>query len=86
MLMEGLKPVATLKDSLAVATLNEATNKETKADMIQALLADYKQLKAETLAALEVAEEEGNVVIADLLTTLSVTYSKHIWMLGELVK
>lgn len=86
MLMEGLKPVATLKDSLAVATIKEATNKESKSDMVQSLLADYKQLKAETLSALEVAEAEGNVVVADLLTSLSVKYSKHIWMLGELVK
>ena len=44
MLMLEMKPVATLKDSLAVATLKEATGTETVKEMIQNVLNDYKHL------------------------------------------
>ena len=86
MLMVGMKPVATLKDSLALATIKEANKEATKEEMVGATLDSYKQMLDEFKVALDIAEEEGDVIVADLLTNSIVAFAKHIWMLGELLK
>lgn len=86
MLMLGYKPVATLKDSLAVATLAEATNKETTKEMIASIIKDYKQLNEEFGQILDLADEAGDDVTADVITGGRVSIQKHIWMLQELLK
>lgn len=86
MLMLGYKPVGTLKESLAVATLKDATNKDSCKEMIQAVLDDYKQLDKEYGEILEVAGDLGDDVTEDILTTHRVSFQKHIWMLAQLLK
>src|SRR5690606_29508236 len=43
----GGKPVASLKEYLEVATLEEAGNESTANEMVAALVADYKKIKDE---------------------------------------
>lgn len=86
MLMLNMKPAATLKDSLAVATLKEATGKETVEQMVQAVLEDYKHLDKAFAEVLELAGEAGDDVTEDLMTSTRMTFQKHIWMLTETLK
>jgi|SRR5690554_944721 starvation-inducible DNA-binding protein len=86
MLMLNMKPVATLKDSLAVATLKEATGNETTKEMIQQVLNDYKQLDASFKELLVLAEEANDDVTQDIMTSNRAVFQKHIWMLNELLK
>lgn len=86
MLMLNMKPVATLKDSLAVATLKEATGNETTKEMIQQVLNDYKQLDASFKELLVLAEEANDDVTQDIMTSNRAVFQKHIWMLSELLK
>ncbi len=86
MLMVEMTPVATLKDSLALATIKEATNKETTEEMLQNVLNDYIHLNERFGKTLEAAEEAGDDVTADLMTTIRAQFQKHIWMLREMIK
>lgn len=86
MLMLNMKPVATLKDSLAAATLNEATGKESVEEMVKNVLEDYKHLNANFEEILEFAGEAGDDVTEDIMTSTRITFQKHIWMLNELLK
>lgn len=86
MLMLGMKPVATLKDSLAVATLKEATGKESVKEMVESVLQDYKNLDANFKEILDLAGEADDDVTEDIMTSTRLTFQKHIWMLTELLK
>ncbi len=86
MLMIGEKPVATLKGALELATIKEATGKETTKEMIESLIHDYKLLNDEFGHAIPVAESTNDDVTVDLLTSNRAVFQKHIWMLQELLK
>ena len=86
MLMLELISVATLKGSLELATLKEATNKESTNEMIQSVLNDYLHLNERFGKTLELAEEAGDDVTADVMTTIRASFQKHIWMLKEMIK
>ncbi len=86
MLMLEMTPVATLKGSLELATLKEATNKESTNEMIQSVLNDYLHLNERFGKTLELAEEAGDDVTADVMTTIRASFQKHIWMLKEMIK
>lgn len=86
MLMIGYKPVATLQQSLQVATIKEATGKETSKDMVAQVLEDYKLLNEGFNEVLELAEELNDDVTADLMTSTRANFQKHIWMLTEYLK
>ena len=84
--MIGEKPVATLKGALELATIKEATGKETTKEMIESLIHDYKLLNDEFGHAIPVAESTNDDVTVDLLTSNRAVFQKHIWMLQELLK
>lgn len=86
MLMLEMKPVATLKDSLAVATLKEATGKETVKEMVQSVLDDYKHLNEGFKEVLDLASEREDDVTEDIMTSTRVTFQTHMWMLREVLK
>lgn len=84
--MIGEKPVATLKEALELATIKEASGKETNKEMIESLIHDYKLLNDEFGHAIPAAEAADDDVTVDLLTSTRATFQKHIWMLSELIK
>lgn len=86
MLMIGERPVASLKDSLALATLKEAGGNESSKEMVEIVLADLRQLNDEFGQVLKAAEEADDDVTADLMTSTRASFQKHIWMLRELLK
>lgn len=86
MLMIGEKPVGTLKGALELATIKEATGKETTKEMIESLIHDYRLLNDEFGHAIPIAESTNDDVTVDLLTSNRAVFQKHIWMLQELLK
>lgn len=86
MLMLKMKPVATLKESLEVATLKEATGNESVKEMVQNVLSDYLHLDANFKEILDLASETDDDVTEDIMTSNRATLQKHIWMLNELLK
>ncbi|QED46322.1 Dps family protein [Cytobacillus dafuensis] len=82
LLASGGTPVATMKEYLSIATIQES-NGETNADeMVSSLVADYKQLKAELKELAELADQHDHDVINDLAVGLLVKLEGHIWMLN----
>ena len=86
MLMLEMKPVATIKESLALATIKEATGKETTVEMVENVLSDYRYLDERFKAVLDAAEAIEDDVTADLMTTVRADFQKHIWMIRERIK
>lgn len=85
-LMLGGKPVATLKQSLELASIQEASGLETKEEMIKVVINDFRQIDAELKEGVKLAEVQEDDVTVDLLTTTRASLQKHIWMLSELLK
>ncbi|KAB2329930.1 DNA starvation/stationary phase protection protein [Cytobacillus depressus] len=78
----GGKPVATMKEYLSIATIEE-TNGETNAnDMVASLINDYKLLKTELKELADLADQHDNDTINDLAVELLVKVDTHIWMLS----
>lgn len=81
LLAVGGTPVATMKEYLALATLEETTG-ETKADeMVQSLVNDYQQLRTELKEIAELSDESGDDSINDFAVGLIIKLDTHIWML-----
>ncbi|ERJ13108.1 Dps family protein [Haloplasma contractile] len=85
-LMLDEQPVATLKDFLELATIEEAKGTETTEEMIDSLLSDFEQLNNELGEGIEISEGLSDDVTADLLTGIRASLQKHIWMLKSTLK
>jgi len=80
LMLEGT-PVATMKEFLELASLKEATGKESVKEMMAAVLADFEQLNKEFGEGIEIAEAAGDDVTVDLFTGIRAWLQKAIWML-----
>ena len=79
-LMLNERPLATLKDFLAVTTLKEATGNETAEEMLENLLVDLTQLNQELTETIKLAQEVEDEVTVDILLGITSSFQKHIWM------
>lgn len=78
----GGKPVATLRESLELATIKEASGNESPDDMVAAIVADFEVLDKELREGMSIAEEAGDEATSDLLLGVVSTLEKHRWMLN----
>ncbi|WP_410771734.1 Dps family protein [Fontibacillus sp. BL9] len=78
----GGKPVATLRDSLAIATVSEATGGETPEAMVSAIVSDFSALQDELKQGMEAAEQSQDEATGDLLLGILSALEKHNWMLN----
>ncbi|HEY4391744.1 MAG TPA: Dps family protein [Paenibacillus sp.] len=78
----GGKPVATLRESLELATIKEAAGNESPEQMVAAILADFEEFDKELREGMSIAEEAGDEATSDLLLGVVSTLEKHRWMLG----
>lgn len=78
----GGRPVSTLKGSLELATIKEATEKETTNEMVESVLADFNLLIADLSELMEVSEEANDQGTADLALGLKTELQKNVWMLN----
>ncbi|KAA9017074.1 Dps family protein [Niallia endozanthoxylica] len=78
----GGQPIATMKEFLEIATIEETAGEIKASDMVAALVRDYIEIKAglEQLAAS--AEEENDTITNDLAVGLIESIDTHVWMLN----
>lgn len=77
----GGEPIATMKEYIHTATLNETNGEKTANEMVQSLIKDYKQVKDDLKQLIKLADENDDDVTADLATGLIEKLDTHIWML-----
>lgn len=78
----GGKPVATLRESLSIATVAEAAGGESPQEMVSAVIADFKKLANELKEGMNAAEEAQDEASGDLLLGILTSIEKHNWMLN----
>lgn len=78
--LEG-KPVATLKESLELASVKEAKGGEEADGMVQSIVDDFTILIEELKAGMELAVEAGDDTTGDMLLAVHQSLEKHNWML-----
>ena len=87
LLMMGGKPLASLKDFLANASIEEAEMKEIKSkEIYKVVLADFRILLEEVKEIKVSADEENNYLISALMDEYIKQFSKSIWMIGQVVE
>lgn len=77
----GGQPVATMKQYLEYANIEENNHETTAEEMVQTLVNDYSLILEESKLAIELAEEANDEVTADKFLALTETLGTHIWML-----
>ncbi|MCG7337199.1 DNA starvation/stationary phase protection protein [Sporosarcina sp. ACRSM] len=82
LLASGGTPVATMKEYLNLATLEETKGESSANEMVASLVEDYKHLKQELKALAELSAQQEDDVINDLAVGLLVKVDTHIWMLS----
>ncbi|KMY55128.1 MULTISPECIES: Dps family protein [Bacillaceae] len=78
--LEG-KPVATLKESLQMASVNEAEGGETAEQMVQSTVDDFTTMINELKEAMDLAAEVNDETTGDMLLSIHQGLEKHVWML-----
>ncbi|WP_203361410.1 Dps family protein [Bacillus sp. REN10] len=77
----GGEPVATLKESLEMATVSEAEGKESAEEMVQSVVNDFSTIIAELKEAMDLAGEVNDETTGDMLLAIHQGLEKHVWML-----
>jgi starvation-inducible DNA-binding protein len=78
----GGQPVATMKEYLSIATIEETKGETNANDMVASLVEDYKHLRKELKELADLADENDQDSINDLAVGLLVKLDTHIWMLS----
>lgn len=77
----GGRPVSTLKGTLELATIKEATETESTSEMVSSVLYDFELLIADLSKLMEDAEEAGDQGTSDLCLGIRTELEKNVWML-----
>jgi starvation-inducible DNA-binding protein len=79
----GGKPLATMKEYLSTASIQESSGGESANQMVQTIAADFSTVVQELKEGILVAEEAGDHSSADMLIGMKTELEKHIWMLNS---
>ena len=78
----GAKPLATVKEYADQAHLKEESrNRFSAVEVLQALHSDFSYLLTRQRSILRIAEEQGDVTTADMVTAVIGWLEKVLWML-----
>ncbi len=77
----GGSPVATMKESLEWASIEEANGSETAEQMVEALVSDFTKLISEVKEGMDLASEVDDETTGDMLLAIHKGLEKHVWML-----
>ncbi len=81
-LMLGGKPIASMKDCLALAEIKEAAAKPiASAEIFKAVLEDFTYLLNSVVAIKKAADKDGVYLISTLMDDYIKNFSKSVWML-----
>lgn len=78
----GGQPIATMKEYLETATIEETANETTAAEMVAALVKDYSAIKESLKELARAADAEGDTITNDLAIGLIEKIDTHVWMLN----
>jgi len=78
--LEGA-PVATMRESLELASIKEADGSETAEQMVQNIYDDFSVLVDELKEGMDLAGEVGDETTGDMLLAIHQSLEKHNWML-----
>ena len=81
-LSRGEKPVATLKEQLAISLVKEATGKEDASKMVATIVKDFTKIQTAAKSTMDAASEAGDDRTEDLLNGMIQSLEKHVWMLN----
>ncbi|MGG4011007.1 Dps family protein [Bacillus smithii] len=79
----GGQPIATLKESLEVASVKEAEGTKTAEEMVQATVNDFSILIKELKEGMDLAAEVGDDTTGDMLLSIHQKLEKYVWMLNS---
>ena len=86
-LMIGYKPLASLKDFLAVADIEEAKMGNIKSKHIfKEVLKDFDKLLKDVLEIKKLADEQELYLISALMDDYVKEFSKNIWMINQVIE
>ena len=77
----GEEPVATLKESLNLSLVEEATGKESADQMVETLYNDFQVLMKELKKGMDIAGKVNDEMTGDMLISIHQGLEKHAWML-----
>lgn len=77
----GGQPVATMKECLAMASVQEANGNESAEEMVQSISSDYSLLVGELKEGMSIAEQVNDEITGDMLLAIHSSLEKHVWML-----
>jgi starvation-inducible DNA-binding protein len=80
------KPIATLKEYLETATIEESNGQESAVEMVDTLVRDFQQVVADSRKIIEAAEDSQDQPTADLFIGMKTSLEQHIWMLNAFNK
>ena len=76
------EPIATMKEYLETATIQESINETKASDMVATLVKDYTQINESLKQLAELAEAENDTITNDLAVGLIEKIDTHLWMLN----
>jgi starvation-inducible DNA-binding protein len=76
------EPIATMKEYLETATIQEKNNETKASDMVASLVKDYTQINESLKQLANLAEEENDTITNDLAVGLIEKIDTHVWMLN----
>ncbi len=78
----GGQPIATMKEYLENATIEEIANETKAAEMVAALVKDYTLIKESLNELARLTDAEGDTITNDLAIGLIEKIDTHVWMLN----
>ena len=76
------EPIATMKEYLEVAAIQESNNETKASDMVATLVKDYTQINESLKQLAKLAESENDTITNDLAVGLIESIDTHLWMLN----
>ena len=76
------EPIATMKEYLETASIQESINETKASDMVATLVRDYTQINESLKQLAELAEAENDTITNDLAIGLIEKIDTHLWMLN----
>lgn len=77
----GGQPIATMKEYLEAASIQEANGNEDSDQMVQSISSDFTTIIEELKHGMAVAEEANDEITGDMLLAIHSSLEKQVWML-----
>jgi len=79
-------PAATMKEYLALSKISEEGSEVSSEAIFKTLIKDYSYMVAALKEGIDLAEDQGDNVTADMFIGTIATFEKHLWMFKQSIK